>query len=664
MGAPLRVYAPTGTTSDLLAYLVRRMLENGANSSFLKQLADGRGHLLNVDVLRQQHDTSPSVGGGGGGGGGVTTIKPWAATTAATTAAGAAATSFSSSIPPCPRAIYKGRLSARGVDYEHPDFPALFARTPAFGADPTLLLSLEDATGAGGGLEGGLNDADNVTRASSTATTTVTTTTTVGQRAEVLRGAADIVESEAVPLAKLLMEEAGKTIVDAVNEVRECVDFFRFYARQAEQTLVEKKLTTVTGEECVIAPHPRGPWLCIGPFNFPFAIVGGLASSAFVAGNPVVIKPHPATPRCAAALVQVLRRAGMRDDAMTVVVDRVDDDRGSVVGGSDAGAALVASGTFAGVSFVGSTATAARINHQMALNSLERGIPLAKLVAETGGVNVLIADSSALPEQVCDAVLASFAGAAGQRCSSARVLVLDAGCKTSVMSLVAGGLRALRVRDDVMDLTTDVGPLISSDAVRVAEEHCARLEAEGAKLLCTSAPPEECDDDGDDDDDDSPSRSRSLRLFHPRVYELPGGASGLDILRGEVFAPILHVVEYNAPPSPSQDAQSPSSSSNAELARIIDAVNAKGFALTGGVLTRCESVKALVRSRLNCGNLYVNRDTVGAVVESQPFGGHGLSGNGVKAGGEGYLEQFVSYTIVCEDVTAAGGNLELLRSET
>ena len=247
--------------------------------------------------------------------------------------------------------------------------------------------------------------------------------------------------------------------------------------------------------------------------------------------------------------------------------------------------------------------------------------------------------------------------AQGQRCSSARVLVLDAGCKTTVMNLIAGGLKALRVGSDVMDLSTDVGPLISAGAVKLAEEHCARLEASGATLACTSQ----------HEHTSSPS-AEDPRLFHPRVYELPGGVSGLEMLQGEVFAPILHVIEYNNKNITNNKSNNTvkgvglMSSSNKELALIIDAVNAKGFALTGGVLTRCESVKALVKSRLNCGNLYINRDTVGAVVESQPFGGHGLSGNGAKAGGEGYLEQFVCHKVISEDTTAGGGNLELLRS--
>lgn len=620
-GMPLRVYAPTGTTSDLLAYLVRRMLENGANSSFLKQLADGKQHLLNADVLVDQ--TSKSNGAAPQ----VVPAATWTATTSASSAAGGVSTT---SVPRSPRALYNNRLVARGVDYEHPSFAHTFAQTPTFA--PTLsegAMIVNDNAGSITALIDRLN-AWNPAKAEG-----AESAMTVGERAAVLRAAADIMEAEALPLSKLVMEEAGKTIVDAVNEVREAIDFFRFYANQAEETMIEKRLKTVTGEECVISPQPRGPWLCVGPFNFPFAIVGGLATSTYVAGNPVVIKPHPATPRCAAALVDILRRAGMRDDAMTIVLDSPCNE---ATRGSDAGQELVASGAFAGVSFVGSTTTAAKINYQLATNSVEKGVPLAKLVAETGGLNALVADSSALPEQVCDAVIASFAGAAGQRCSSARLLLLDAGAKNHVMRLVSGALKALRVSSDNMDVSTDVGPLINDDAAKKARDHCERLEAGGATLMCTT-----------EDESNAFIPVADSRLFHPRVYKLPGGVDGLKLLKNEVFAPVLHVIEYDG---------------LKDLERIIDAVNEKGFALTGGVLTRCESVKGLVKSRLNCGNMYINRDCIGAVVESQPFGGHGLSGNGVKAGGEGYLEQFVSHKIVCEDTTAAGGDLELLRSES
>jgi len=266
-GAPVRVYAPTGTTNDLLAYLVRRMLENGANSSFLKQLADGREHLLNVDVLdphapshTSADDSTPSP----------PHIKLWAATTGASTAVGA---SSSSMIPNSPRAIYKGRLAARGVDFEHPDFPALFARTPTFVPEQGA-----HGTDAIGGASSESIDAliHRLNTGAMSSTRMGQHTTELSQRVAVLREAADIIESEALPLAKLVMEEVGKTVVDAINEVRECVDFFRFYAQQAEKTLVERRLTTVTGEENIIAPLPRGPWLCVGPFNFPFAIVVGL----------------------------------------------------------------------------------------------------------------------------------------------------------------------------------------------------------------------------------------------------------------------------------------------------------------------------------------------------------------------------------------------------
>ena len=604
-GLPVRAYSPVGAPNDLLAYLVRRLLENGANSSFLKRLAQGRDDLMNVDVLCER--------------------EPEVSTVIGTPAAVA---EESSGVPAMPRNIYVDtRLSARGVDFEHPSFPATFAAQKAY--DPTfkpLVCTGEDSL------------AELMARLDTFQPNTTKASCTIRSRADVLRKAADIVERDSVAMSKMIMEEAGKTVVDAVNEVRELVDFFRFYANQADTHLAEpRRLRTVTGESCTLQAQPRGPWLCVGPFNFPFAIVGGLASSAFVAGNPVVIKPHPSTPRCAAALVDVLREAGAPEGSLDVVVDgpSVDAARGVQEGQSDAGSALVSSGAFAGVSFVGSTRTAAKINHRLALNSVEKRVPLARLVAETGGLNVLVADSSALPEQVCDAVLASFAQSAGQRCSSARILVVDNGCKNELARMIQGGLSAMRVSKANLNLSTDVGPLISEIAADKARTHCDELESGGARIIARAV--------GEDDG----------ALFHPRVYDLnpePGSdpVAGLNLLEDEVFAPVLHVVTYDG--------------SQAELERVIEAVNKKGYALTGGVMTRCESTKALVTNKLDCGNFYVNRDVVGAVVESQPFGGHGLSGNGVKAGSEGYLEQFVAHKVICEDTTAAGGNVELMRT--
>ena len=604
-GLPVRVYSPVGAPNDLLAYLVRRLLENGANSSFLKRLAQGRDDLMNVDVLCER--------------------EPEVSTVIGTPAVVA---EESSGVPAMPRNIYGDtRLSARGVDFEHPSFPATFAAQKAY--DPTfkpLVCTGEDSL------------AELMARLDTFQPNTTKASCTIRSRADVLRKAADIVERDSVAMSKMIMEEAGKTVVDAVNEVRELVDFFRFYANQADPHLAEpRRLRTVTGESCTLQAQPRGPWLCVGPFNFPFAIVGGLASSAFVAGNPVVIKPHPSTPRCAAALVDVLREAGAPEGSLDVVVDgpSVDAARGVQEGQSDAGSALVSSGAFAGVSFVGSTRTAAKINHRLALNSVEKRVPLARLVAETGGLNVLVADSSALPEQVCDAVLASFAQSAGQRCSSARILVVDNGCKNELARMIQGGLSAMRVSKANLNVSTDVGPLISEIAADKARTHCDELESGGARIIARAV--------GEDDG----------ALFHPRVYDLnpePGSdpVAGLNLLEDEVFAPVLHVVTYDG--------------SQAELERVIEAVNKKGYALTGGVMTRCESTKALVTNKLDCGNFYVNRDVVGAVVESQPFGGHGLSGNGVKAGSEGYLEQFVAHKVICEDTTAAGGNVELMRT--
>ena len=347
-GLPTRVYSPVGQPDDLLAYLIRRLLENGANSSFLKSLANGREDLMNADAL------APSTEGRRD------------------------ARDSASGLPASPRDIYGGsRLSARGVDYENPGFPALFAATAAFAPSAERVVvfpgSSED--------ERFQTFLDGV-RSSARAVSGDAMSARVLRRAETLERAADLIEEDTTAMAKLIMQEAGKTLVDAVDEVRECVDFFRFYARRARETLTTPTtLRTVTGESCALRAQPRGPWLCVGPFNFPFAIVGGLASGAFVAGNPVVIKPHPATPKCAAVLADVLKRAGAEDDAIAVVVDDTTETTETEPARETAGSALVESGVFAGVSFVGSTRVAADINLSLARVAAERGAPLAQLVA-------------------------------------------------------------------------------------------------------------------------------------------------------------------------------------------------------------------------------------------------------------------------------------------
>ena len=609
-GLPTRVYSPVGAPDDLLAYLIRRLLENGANSSFLKSLANGRTDLMNKDALFP---------------------GPPIVTNKTETTLTESPLNVPSGLPASPRDVYGGsRLSARGVDFENPTFPSMFAATEAFAPSAERVAAFPFSGASDARFATFLNDVK------SSKTSCVVSgdamSARVTRRAETLERAADLIEGDTTAMAKLIMREAGKTLVDAVDEVRECVDFFRFYARRARETLTTPTtLRTVTGESCALRAQPRGPWLCVGPFNFPFAIVGGLASSAFVAGNPVVIKPHPATPMCAAALVDVLKRAGAEDDAVKVVTDAVHGGPNT----ENAGSALVNSGVFAGVSFVGSTKVAADINLSLAKIAAERDAPLARLVAETGGLNALVVDASALPEQACDAIVRSFAQSAGQRCSSARVLVVDAGVKRELLDMLKGALQAMRVSEDVADVSTDVGPLISAAAADAARAHCAALESLGGVLVAKT--------NGEDDG----------ALFHPRVYDLnpdPGSdpLDGLEMCKKEVFAPVLHVVTYDG--------------SRESLRETLLAMNEKGFALTGGVMTRCESTKALVTDTLDCGNFYVNRDVVGAVVESQPFGGHGLSGNGAKAGSEHYLEQFVARKVVCEDTTAAGGNLELMRT--
>ena len=500
-GLPTRVYSPVGKPDDLLAYLIRRLLENGANSSFLKSLAQKRDDLMNVDVLEESFLADLEAGEFGA--------------EASLTAAAATATG---GLPSSPRDLYRGhRLAARGVDFERPNFPVLFAATesfvPAQGnnafqfVDETdlkfkeMIQSLKHkkfvSVSGDSYVESVTRRARSVFYFPNPGTLFAHTKLTLSFiYLSALDTAADLIERDNVKLSKMIMEEAGKTLVDAVDEVRECVDFFRFYAHRARETLLTPQvLPTVTGESCLLRAQPRGPWLCVGPFNFPFAIVGGLASSAFVAGNPVVIKPHPSTPRCAMALADILTAAGASPGDITVVVD--DPSNG-------AGAALVKSGAFAGVSFVGSSQVASKINLSLAQLSVDNETPLARLVAETGGLNALVVDASALPEQACDAVLRSFAQSAGQRCSSARVLILDKGVKHELLSMVNGGLEALRVSCDVLNTSTDVGPLISRQAAQKAHKHCEELTRNGCVVVARTI--------GTDDLQNG--------LFHPRVIDL------------------------------------------------------------------------------------------------------------------------------------------------
>jgi RHH-type proline utilization regulon transcriptional repressor/proline dehydrogenase/delta 1-pyrroline-5-carboxylate dehydrogenase len=436
----------------------------------------------------------------------------------------------------------------------------------------------------------------------------------VASRAAMLRRAADSMEQQMPVLCALLVKEAFKTWGDCVAEVREAVDFLRYYAAEAERILQPIALPGrqgdlalgVTGETNELRLTPRGPWVCISPWNFPLAIFTGQIAAALATGNTVLAKPAEQTPAIAAHAVRLLHEAGVPEHALQLLHGP----------GEDVGAALVAQPGIAGVVFTGSTQVAKHIQRALAA---QEG-PIVPLIAETGGINAMLVDSTALPEQVVDAVMQSAFRSAGQRCSALRLLCVHEGIADAVIDMIQGAARELATGDPAL-LRTDVGPVIDGEAYEGLQRHLRRLHANTRALL----PP-----------GDFPP---ATRLVPPQAFELERIAD----LTQEIFGPVLHIVRWNGDP----------------LA-VIDQVNALGFGLTLGIQTRIDSRAQALAAHAHIGNVYVNRNMIGAVVGVQPFGGEGLSGTGPKAGGPHYLYRFCAEQTLTINTTAAGGNVALL----
>ena len=560
--APLRVYAPVGEHRDLLAYLVRRLLENGANSSFVHQLADA---AVDLDTLL----ASPLV------------------------EAGAAAGAASEPALPLPVELYgAGRRNARGLDLAVAAQRAgLEAAVAATRIEPPAEASQAEAEAAMARLARGHEGWRGVPLA---------------ERAAVLRRAGDALEARLEEFCGLLVVEAGKTMSDAVAEVREAVDFCRYYAAQAEADLAPRTLPGPTGEANTLRLGGRGVFVCISPWNFPLAIFAGQVVAALVAGNAVAAKPAEQTPVVAQRCVELLHAAGVPRDALVLLPGP----------GETVGAALVAHPAAAGVAFTGSTAVAKRIQRALAAGDG----PIVALIAETGGLNAMLVDSSALPEQVVDAVVHSAFRSAGQRCSALRLLLVHAGLADAVLAMLAGAMAELRV-GDAADYATDVGPLIDADAQAAIAAEVGRLRRE-ARLIA-----------------ETPPGAAGPRHLAPVAFELRSIAE----LQREIFGPVLHVVRWAGDP-----------------AAVVAQVNALGYGLTFGLQTRIDTRAQALAAAVRAGNVYVNRNMIGAVVGVQPFGGEGLSGTGPKAGGPLYLYRFCSEQTLSVNTAAAGGNAELL----
>jgi RHH-type proline utilization regulon transcriptional repressor/proline dehydrogenase/delta 1-pyrroline-5-carboxylate dehydrogenase len=596
LGLPCRVYAPVGAHEDLLPYLVRRLLENGANTSFVNRIVDERlpPEVVAADPVEQ--------------------VEQLAA------------------IPhpriPSPRNLYgDSRPNSRGVNFADGNELEWLTRAMSEAlAHPWTAAPIVNGERRGGAEARLMNPANLtdlvgvVTTADAALARTAIEIALAAQadwdalgateRASILRRAADSFEHRLPELVAIAVREAGKTLPDSVAEVREAIDFLRYYAALACGRMASPKdLPGPTGESNRLAFRGRGTFACISPWNFPLAIFTGQIAAALVTGNAVIAKPAEQTPLMAARAVELLHAAGVPGAVLAFL-----PGDGAKIGG-----ALVASDAVNGIAFTGSTETARLINRGLAAR---RGA-IATLIAETGGLNAMLVDSSALPEQVVADVVTSAFNSAGQRCSALRVLFIQHDIADKVERLLAGYMEELMVGDPAL-LVTDVGPVIDQEARDRLEAHAAAI-VRGARWHHRVR---------------LPAQTAAGHFVAPLAVEI----DSFDRLTAEVFGPILHVVRYEA---------------NA-LERVLEAINAKGYGLTLGVHTRIDASARYIANRLRVGNVYVNRNMIGAVVGVQPFGGCGLSGTGPKAGGPNYLERFATEQTITINTAAVGGNTTLL----
>ncbi|WP_188054424.1 bifunctional proline dehydrogenase/L-glutamate gamma-semialdehyde dehydrogenase PutA [Sphingosinithalassobacter sp. CS137] len=579
-GYQCRIYAPVGGHKDLLAYLVRRLLENGANTSFVHQLADES--TTEAELLEDPVEYVESVGG---------TRHPRI---------------------PLPVDIMSNWRNSRGIDLD--DRATLLDTAAAIEAVPVDNRGVDavhadplHATGrAKRALEAWRTPDNEVHEAITRAQAAFPTwdARSIEERATILERYADLLEEHRIELMALCVKEAFKSIPDAIGEVREAADFCRYYAYQARSDLKPRILPGPTGEHNELRMEGRGTWATVSPWNFPLAIFVGQNVAALVTGNTVVAKPAPQTPLIAERAVALAHRAGVPSDAFILVP-----------GGAEVGAELVSDTRIAGVAFTGSTGTAKRIAHTLLV---DEDRPIIPFIAETGGINCMIVDSTALPEQVVADVLTSGFRSAGQRCSAMRMLVVQEEVADSMLEMIAGAMALLRVGDPG-DPATDVGPVIDRPAY---DKLMGYRETQRARWLATAKVPDE-------------------GLFVPPTLI---GLDSIEDLDKEWFGPIVHVATWQ----------------KGKLEETIDRINAKKFGLTMGLHSRIARRTDVMEKRAKIGNIYVNRSMIGAIVGSQPFGGEGLSGTGPKAGGPNYLPRFCSERAISIDTTSAGGNATLL----
>jgi len=590
-----RVYAPVGSHEELLPYLVRRLLENGANTSFVNKIVDEHTPIEEI-IANPLHETE--------------TLKQ-----------------KRHPAIPLPRKIYgEQRLNSYGINLSDPvaldDLGKALdeATTKSWIAAP--IVRGETLSGRQQNISNPANknhligevtyaDEKVLDYALSLAANAANdwNNTPAEQRAEILDQAANLLEENRTELIALCIREGGRTISDSLNEVRETIDFCRYYAAMTRQDFARAiELPGVTGERNQLSLHGRGVFACISPWNFPVAIFTGQITAALAAGNSVIAKPATATPLAAARVISLLHQAGIPNDVLHFVPGI----------SSEIGTKLINDPRISGIAFTGSTETAKQINQALAQRDI-----IIPFIAETGGQNAMIVDSSALPEQVVNDAMTSAFNSAGQRCSALRVLFVQKDIAPRIIELLSGAMDELVIGDPAL-LTTDIGPVINDAAKLKLQQHVDRMKTE-ARLIKALELPAECADGS---------------FFAPHAFEI----DSLDQLEAEVFGPILHIIQYDA----------------AELDNVIAAINNTHYGLTLGIHSRIDSTAQYIARNVHCGNTYINRNMIGAVVGTQPFGGEGLSGTGPKAGGPHYLQRFASERVLSTNTTAVGGNASLL----
>jgi RHH-type proline utilization regulon transcriptional repressor/proline dehydrogenase/delta 1-pyrroline-5-carboxylate dehydrogenase len=595
-----RVYAPVGSHEDLLPYLVRRLLENGSNTSFVNRIVDETLPVEKVaeDPIQKVSATQP----------------------------------VAHPAIPLPALLYgRDRRNSGGINLASArDVRGLAeAMQPYAGVRWNVEPILADSLQAGGrevvdnlnpgdlgDVVGSLRDssAREVDQAIAAAAAYAPQWDKVPaeDRARMLETTAELMEADFGELMALCMREAGKTAHDAVSEIREAVDFLRYYAVQAREYFARPiRLPGPSGERNELSLHGKGVFACISPWNFPLAIFTGQVSAALAAGNAVLAKPAEQTPAIAAHAVRLMHRAGVPRAALQFLPGD----------GIEVGARLTADSRIDGVAFTGSTTTARHINRSLAA----RDAPLATLIAETGGQNAMLVDSSALPEQVVHDVIRSAFHSAGQRCSALRVLFLQQDIADRVMKLLAGAMQELVIGNPRW-LSTDVGPVIDEEAREGLLAHIEQMERDCRLIARAPLDP-------------------ALNGYYlaPCAFEI----DSIERLDHEVFGPVLHIVRYAA----------------RDLDRIIDEINGTNYGLTLGVHSRIERTQRYISDHVRAGNRYINRSMIGAVVGVQPFGGERLSGTGPKAGGPHYMFRFATERTLTVNTAAVGGDASLLELE-